>query len=101
MTSTSSDKITAIGRTAFFAFCVIAALFLIYEHTMHVLGALPYLLLLACPLMHVFMHHGHHHGGESHDAAGSDAGTGVPSAMQPGHGGLQRGDKDWTEKNHA
>jgi hypothetical protein len=30
-----------------------------------VLGALPYLLLLACPLMHLFMHRGqgnHHHG---------------------------------------
>ena len=22
-------------------------------------GALPFLLLLACPLMHLFMHHGH------------------------------------------
>jgi hypothetical protein len=29
-----------------------------------VLGYLPFLLLLACPLMHLFMHHGHgHHGG--------------------------------------
>jgi hypothetical protein len=27
-----------------------------------VFGILPYLLLLACPLMH-FMHHGHGHGG--------------------------------------
>ena len=32
-------------------------------HSAHLLGAAPYLLLLACPLMHVFMHggHGHHH----------------------------------------
>jgi hypothetical protein len=30
----------------------------------HTLGALPYLLLAACPLMHVFMHHGH--GGHAH-----------------------------------
>lgn len=29
------------------------------EHRAHLLGALPYLLLLACPLMHVFMHRGH------------------------------------------
>jgi hypothetical protein len=32
-----------------------------------VLGVLPYLLLLACPLMHVFMHHGHQHGDRHHD----------------------------------
>ncbi len=31
------------------------------EHWGHVLGVAPYLLFLACPLMHVFMHHGHKH----------------------------------------
>jgi len=42
----------------------VAAYFLLTEHLAHVVGALPYLLLLACPLMHVFMHHGHGgHGG--------------------------------------
>ena len=44
---------------------VAAVLYLLSEHGGHVLGALPYLLLLACPLMHLFMHHGHdghHHG---------------------------------------
>lgn len=42
----------------------VAAYFLVSEHRAHVLGALPYLLLLACPLMHVFMHRGHGgHGG--------------------------------------
>ena len=39
----------------------VAAYFLLTEHLAHVLGALPYLLLLACPLMHVFMHGGHAH----------------------------------------
>lgn len=33
------------------------------EHYGHVLGALPYLVLLACPLMHLLMHRGHRHGG--------------------------------------
>lgn len=28
-------------------------------HQGHVVGILPYLLLLACPLMHVLMHSGH------------------------------------------
>lgn len=30
------------------------------EHEAHILGALPYLLLLLCPLMHLFMHGGGH-----------------------------------------
>jgi len=48
----------------------VAAYFLLTEHLAHVLGALPYLLLLACPLMHVFMHrgHGHHQPGPSETA---------------------------------
>lgn len=39
----------------------IAAYLLLSEHRAHFLGALPLLLLLSCPLMHVFMHHGHDH----------------------------------------
>jgi len=42
------------------------------EHRAHVLGVLPFAFLLACPLMHVFMHHGHHHGGHSHGERGND-----------------------------
>lgn len=41
------------------AFLAIAAFFLFSEHRAHLLGTLPFLLLLACPLMHLFMHHGH------------------------------------------
>jgi len=37
----------------------IGAYFLLTRHYAHVLDALPFLLLLACPLMHIFMHHGH------------------------------------------
>ncbi|TWO70054.1 DUF2933 domain-containing protein [Caenimonas sedimenti] len=40
------------------------------EHRAHFLGALPFLLILACPLMHLFMHRGHggHGGRGSHGA---------------------------------
>ena len=33
-------------------------------HGTHVAAVLPFLVILACPLMHMFMHggHGHHHG---------------------------------------
>jgi hypothetical protein len=45
----------------------IAGFFLITEHTAHVLGVLPYLILLACPLLHFFMHRGHGgHAGHGH-----------------------------------
>ena len=49
-------------------FLAIAAFYLLTEHTAHVFGALPYLLLLACPLMHLFHHGGHHHSGHDHSA---------------------------------
>jgi hypothetical protein len=50
-------------------FLAIAGFFLLTEHRAHVLGIFPYLLLLACPLMHLF--HGGHGGHEKHsdDAA--------------------------------
>lgn len=56
------------GTIVLIGFLFIAGFFLITEHTAHFLGALPYLILLACPLMHLFMHHGHggHHHGHDH-----------------------------------
>jgi Protein of unknown function (DUF2933) len=52
-------------------FALVAGFFLITEHTAHVFGALPYLLLLACPLMHLFGHHGHHgHGADKSEGGG-------------------------------
>ncbi|MFZ5697960.1 MAG: DUF2933 domain-containing protein [Pseudomonadota bacterium] len=48
----------------FWGFLAIAAFFLLTEHRAHVFGLLPFLLLLACPLMHIFMHRGH--GGPHH-----------------------------------
>jgi len=40
-------------------FLAIAGYFLVAEHWAHVVPYLPWVLLLACPLMHLFMHHGH------------------------------------------
>ncbi|MDO9115238.1 MAG: DUF2933 domain-containing protein [Polaromonas sp.] len=42
---------------------LIAGFYLLREHWGHVLGYWPYLLLLACPLMHLM--HGHGHGGHA------------------------------------
>ncbi len=50
---------------------VIGGFFLVTGHTVHVFGALPYLLFLLCPLMMLFMHGGHGgHGGSDHHDRG-------------------------------
>lgn len=43
-------------------FLMIGGYFLIAEHWAHTLPLLPYLILLACPLLHIFMHGGHGNG---------------------------------------
>lgn len=53
------------SNLAWWVFAAIALFYLLTEHLAHLLGVLPYLLLLACPLMHRFMHHGHGH--HTHD----------------------------------
>lgn len=51
---------------AFTVLAALAAAYLVFEHWLHLLGAWPWLLLLLCPLMHLFMHGGHGgHGGGS------------------------------------
>ncbi|MBX3532629.1 MAG: DUF2933 domain-containing protein [Rhizobiaceae bacterium] len=55
----------------------IAAFYLIAEHRAHLLGWLPWLLILACPLLHVFMHRGH--GGHGRDN------TSASQKQQPPH----------------
>ena len=47
---------------------MIVAFFLWTEHRAHLLGVLPYLFLLACPAMHLFMHRGHRNHGGHHDS---------------------------------
>ena len=71
-------------------FAVIAGFLLLTEHRAHVFGMLPFAFLLACPLLHVLMHGGHHthsahrsptdrqnhpdaNGGNCHDGAGDAA----------------------------
>ena len=57
-----SDIKSFLGSTAGLLVCAgLAALglYLLVYHLNHVLLAVPYLILLACPLMHL-MHRGHH-----------------------------------------
>ena len=57
------------AKWVFVGFALIAGYFLITEHRAHVAGWLSaygiWLFLLACPLMHLFMHHDHGDHGSS------------------------------------
>jgi len=59
---------------AFLGFFAIGVFLLLSGHRAHFLGFLPWLLLLACPLMHVFMHHGHGAHAGSADGGGQSSG---------------------------
>ena len=62
----------------------IATYFLLSEHRAHFFGALPFLLLLACPLIHIFTHHGHGKLGGDHAGHHADEnGSNTVSAPQP------------------
>jgi len=54
---------------ALLVFLAAAGALLASEHWAHLVGYLPFLFLLACPLMHLFMHGGHGHGGHDHGDA--------------------------------
>ena len=56
---------------ALLGFLAVAAFLLLAGHTDHVIAALPFLIIFACPLMHLFMMHGGH---GSHDQHAGDNG---------------------------
>jgi hypothetical protein len=62
----SGNWLTSRSALVFLGFAAIAAFFLWEEHKAHILGILPYGLLLLCPLLHLF--HGGH-GGHGDDEA--------------------------------
>ena len=65
-----NDRMKSRAKWVFIGFALVAAYFLITEHRAHLTAWLAtywiWLLLLACPLLHIFMHGGHGHGG-GHD----------------------------------
>jgi hypothetical protein len=66
---TRGSFLTSRAGLVLLGFLVIAGALLFTEHRGHVLGALIWLPLLLCPLMHMFMHGGHSghgsHGGHT------------------------------------
>lgn len=56
-----ANRMPSASKWAMIGFLIIAGYFLITEHRAHVIQFLPFLLILACPLLHG-MHGGHGHG---------------------------------------
>ena len=54
-------RMHAAWKGAAIMLVAIVGFYVLREHWGHALGVAPYLLLLACPLMHIFMHGGHGH----------------------------------------
>jgi hypothetical protein len=65
-----ANRRSARSNWVLVGFLAIAGFFLLTEHRAHLLGILPFLLLLACPLMHLFHHSGH--GGHGYDQSEGD-----------------------------
>jgi hypothetical protein len=76
-TSRTRGWLQTPGGWVLLGFLAIAAFFLITEHRAHVLGALPYVLLLLCPVLHLLLHRGH---------GGGHAGHGTHADRSPGDG---------------
>jgi hypothetical protein len=72
-----------VSRLALWVFGAVALFYLLTEHRAHLLGWLPYVLFLACPLMHLFMHHGH--GGHDESDTNPDDTKGGPDHLGHGH----------------
>ena len=65
------------AKWVFVGFLLIAGYLLATEHRAHLYGWLSaygiWLFLLACPLMHLFMHSGHDHGGHESSSASNES----------------------------
>jgi hypothetical protein len=57
--TSSSRRMKRVSTFAVWALGGAAFIYVVAAQRPHVLGWLPYVILLACPLMHVFMHHRH------------------------------------------
>jgi hypothetical protein len=74
---TARRSVDRLSRWVIWTLGAAALGYLIVEHRPHLFGWLPYLIILACPLMHLFMHRGHHQGGTSSDRVPKDRTAGA------------------------
>ena len=70
----------AASRWVFAGFLLVAGFFFFTEHRAHLMGALPFVLLALCPLMHLL--HGRHRHGRGTDA---ERESGASTGARPPH----------------
>jgi hypothetical protein len=69
----NQQEMSSFWKNPLVLICIVALGYWIYTyHLEHAMGFLPYLILLLCPLMHIFMHKGHGHGGHGHQGCDHD-----------------------------
>lgn len=87
LTTATRAMTTAALRTLLAAtgFLLVAGFFLTTEHRALVFGLLPFLLILACPLLHLMLHRGHgskhSHGGGRHEGGPGDRSAAAPAGQ--------------------
>ena len=74
----ATERYGSAAKVVLLPFLAIAAFFLLMEHRAHVLGALPYALVLLCPILHLFHGHGSHGHGAPHEPQGEHAAAHKP-----------------------
>ena len=76
----SDSRVPRLARIAFFVFIGIAAFFLVTEHTAHVFGVLPFLLIAICPLLHMGGHGRHRGHGDHRDNGATNDDQSTPTS---------------------
>lgn len=74
--------------------------FLLAEHAAHIFPFLPFLFLLLCPLMHLFMHGNHQHGGHASEGDHAPDGEHVQKA-EPAQEQKYESFSEQTQQNDA
>lgn len=69
MAASNQARLRRGGWLAVATLVVMGAYYLLTHHTAHTLGVLPYLLILVCPLMHVFGYRHRRDDGHAHEAS--------------------------------
>lgn len=80
--SIARTAFTGRGRWIVIAIALIGLTPIAYAHRVHVAPWLPYLMLLACPLAHLFMFHGHVGDGHEYDRAPENARLPPPASRE-------------------
>ena len=102
-TQSREDVISRRMKQVFVLFAIVGGFFIVAEHRAHLIPYLPWLFLAACPLMHLFMHHGRgghqHHGSSDQPDRQRDAASTSAYAAKPAPG--DSGSRSTSQHQHG